>query len=134
MRNLSSKTIISCNISCLSPIGKAIGKSLAFVQRKNVSVFCGRQFPWEIVSSDYNSSVIRQKGESQNGCLKKTRHAKFSKKRIFLTPCVSGGKKCSFFGKFGGALFSLNTRFEIRPFALLPTNYVFSFATTSPRF
>ena len=32
------------------------------------------------------SSVIRQKSESQNGCFKKTKHAKFSKKRTFLTP------------------------------------------------
>ena len=31
-------------------------------------------------------SAIRQKGESQNGCFKKTNHAKFSEKRIFLTP------------------------------------------------
>ena len=31
-------------------------------------------------------SVIRQKGESQNGCFKKTKHAKFSEKRTFLTP------------------------------------------------
>ena len=29
------------------------------------------------------SSVIGQKGESQNGCFKKTKHAKFSEKRIF---------------------------------------------------
>ena len=55
-----------------------------------------------------NSSVIRQKGESQNGCFKKTKQAKFSKKpEHFLPPdthtyvCVSGGKKCSFFEKFG---------------------------------
>ena len=27
------------------------------------------------------SSVIRQKGQSQNGCFKKTKHAKFSEKR-----------------------------------------------------
>ena len=33
-----------------------------------------------------NSSVIRQKGESQNGCFKKTKHFKFSEKRTFLTP------------------------------------------------
>ena len=51
------------------------------------------------------SSVTRQKGESQNGCFKKTKHAKFSKKRTFFTPsyahlCILGGK-CSFFGKFG---------------------------------
>ena len=33
-----------------------------------------------------NTSVLRQKGEFQNGCYKKTKHAKFSKKRTFLTP------------------------------------------------
>ena len=32
------------------------------------------------------SSVIRQKGEFQNGCFKKTKRAKFSEKRTFLTP------------------------------------------------
>ena len=32
------------------------------------------------------TSVIRQKGESQNGCFKKTKHAKFSEKQTFLTP------------------------------------------------
>ena len=32
------------------------------------------------------SSVIRQKGESQKRCFKKTKHAKFSGKRTFLTP------------------------------------------------
>ena len=53
------------------------------------------------------SSVIRQKGESQNGFFKKTKHAKFSEKLIFLTPWYSHvrlrirGKKCSFYGKFG---------------------------------
>ena len=31
-------------------------------------------------------SVIRQKGESQNGGNKKAKHAKVSKKRTFLTP------------------------------------------------
>ena len=33
-----------------------------------------------------NSSVIRQKGESQNGCFKKAKHAKISEKQTFLTP------------------------------------------------
>ena len=32
------------------------------------------------------SSVRRQKGESQNGCFKKTKHARFSKKQTFPTP------------------------------------------------
>ena len=31
------------------------------------------------------SSVIRQKGESQNGCFKKAKHAKISEKQTFLT-------------------------------------------------
>ena len=33
-------------------------------------------------------SVIRQKGESQNGCFKKTRHAKFSKKTNIFYPLI----------------------------------------------
>ena len=33
-----------------------------------------------------SSSGIRQKGESQNGCFKKTKHAKMSEKQTFLTP------------------------------------------------
>ena len=56
-----------------------------------------------------NSSVKRQKGESQNGCYKKTKCAKFSEKRKIR--------------KIWRALLSCNTRFEIPPFALLPTNY-----------
>ena len=31
-------------------------------------------------------SLLRQKGESQSRCYKKTKHAKFSEKRKFLTP------------------------------------------------
>ena len=48
-------------------------------------------------------------------------------KRTFLTPCkhtfvcVSRGKKCSFFGKFGVLFFSCNTLFKIHPFDILPT-------------
>ena len=70
------------------------------------------------------SPVIRQKGESKNGCFKKTKHAKFPDKRTFLTcwyahtyVCVSGGKKYSFFGKFGVLCF-LET--PVLRFALLP--------------
>ena len=35
---------------------------------------------------EHTLSVIRQKGVSQNGGKNKTKHAKFSVKRIFLTP------------------------------------------------
>ena len=58
---------------------------------------------WKL-SECIKSSLIRQKCESQNGCFKKTKQAKFSKKQIFLTPwymCVSRSKKYFFFGKFG---------------------------------
>ena len=40
--------------------------------------------------------------------------------------CASGGKKSLFFGKFGVLCVLVTSRFEIRPFALLPTNYVTS--------
>ena len=100
--------------------------------KKNVYVLLNVRFMlvlssiWRQVSAEasfMNSSVIRQKGESQNGCFKKTKHVKFSKKRTFLTPdmntyvCVSGGKKCSFFWKFGVLSF-LET--PVLRFALLP--------------
>ena len=50
-------------------------------------------FQKRIIALKYTSSVIRQKGESQNGGFKKTKHAKSSEKRTFLKE----GKKCSFF-------------------------------------
>ena len=73
-----------------------------------------------------SSSVIRQKGESQNGGNKKTKHANFPKNERFLRPdshtyvCESGGKKCSFFGKFGVLCFLVT--FVLR-FALLSSYY-----------
>ena len=36
--------------------------------------------------SNLNSSVVRQKGECQNGCSKKAQHAKISEKQTFLHP------------------------------------------------
>ena len=41
----------------------------------------------ELISISYNSSVTRQKGESQNGGNKKTKHEQFSQKNEhFLSP------------------------------------------------
>ena len=57
------------------------------------------------------SLVIRQEGESQNGCFKKTKRVKFSEK-FFLPPdtgtfvYISGGNECLFFRKIWRALFS----------------------------
>ena len=67
-------------------------------------------------------SVIRQNGESQNDCVKKTKYSKFSENDDFLPPdthkyvCISG-KKGWFFGKCGVFCF-LET--PILRFATLP--------------
>ena len=65
------------------------------------------------------SSVIRQKGESENECSKKTKHTKFSEKTNISYPLIrtrtyvsSESLACFVFWK---------TCFEILPFALLPT-------------
>ena len=95
------------------------------------------------------SSVIRQKGELQNGGSKNTKHTKLSEKQRFLTPwyahtygtffihwyahvrkifdplsckctCASEGvRNIRFFGNFGALCF-LVISFDIRLFALLP--------------
>ena len=78
----------------------------------------------------FHTSVIRQKGKSQNRGNKKAKHAKFSEKRTFLTPwyayvCVRiRDEKSLFFGKFDG-LYLLVTCFKIRPFTLLTTHSEF---------
>ena len=46
---------------------------------------------WMLISLQVNtvyyvSTVIRQKGETQNGCSKKTKDAKFSENEHFLPP------------------------------------------------
>ena len=69
-----------------------------------------------------NSSVIRQKDESQDRDKKKKSTPSFPINEHFLPPdshiyvCVTEGKKYSFFGKFGVLCFL----FAILRFALLP--------------
>ena len=41
---------------------------------------------WNQTNEEITTSAIRQKGESRNGCYKKTKHSKFSEKQTFLTP------------------------------------------------
>ena len=76
-----------------------------FVLRKidlnvdNINCF---SFLYKYIANMDISLVIMQKGESQSGCFRQTKHAKFSGKQTFLNPrYVSGGKKCLFSGKFG---------------------------------
>ena len=64
------------------------------------------------------SSVIREKGESQNGCFRKTNMLNFPKKEHFLPPDTH---TCGNFGKFIGkfdVLCLLET--PVLTFALLP--------------
>ena len=44
----------------------------------------------------YGWYYLWQKGEAQNGCFKKTKHAKFSEKRTFLTPAYQGVRNIRF--------------------------------------
>ena len=102
-------THFSCVFNIDSEHVFVFDSQISYICRDTVRIF----HIWKItnlVSLIDRSSVVRQKGESQNGCFKKTKHVKFSEKRTFLLRvrtlmCVSGkgsgGKKCSFFGKFG---------------------------------
>ena len=55
---------------------------------QNISIFWHFQEvqKWNVGGFPWISSAIRQKCESQNGCYKKIKHAKFPEKRTFLTP------------------------------------------------
>ena len=80
-------------------------------------------------------SVIRQKSESQYGCFKKTKHAKFSEKTKISYPLIRTPtcayqrvRNVCFFGKFGVICF-IET--PVLRFALLPYYrriYTFSMA------
>ena len=85
-----------------------------------------------------NSLVIRQKGESHNGCYKKTKYAKFPEKRPFHTPLIrtrsceyQGGKKCSFFGKSDVLCFLVT---PVLRFTLLPYYRRINLFYTNSRF
>ena len=83
--------------------------NLAFLFRKRQFSIWWIHLAVKRLRSHQITSVIRQKGKSQNGCFKKTKHAKFSEKQTFLTPW------------YAHVRVSWKARFEIRPFALLPT-------------
>ena len=75
-------------------------------------------------------SVIRQKGESQNGCFKKTKHVKFSEKRIFLTTWYAHNLFCwntlalfPYYRRFDVWLPSIHSAWHYR------INFLFKFLT-----
>ena len=78
---------------------------------------------------NYKSWIIGQKGKSPNECYTTQRTPNFLENKYFSPPdthtyvCVSGGKNCSFFGKFGMLYFFVT---RVLRFALLtyyPQNY-----------
>ena len=78
------------------------------------------------IKSQYHNVGNKEKGRiSKRDFQKKQSPPNFPKNKRFLPSdthtyvCLSGYKKCSFFGKFVRALFSLKTRFEIRTFPLI---------------
>ena len=85
--------------------------------------FCRRKKKWFEI-------VRHQKGKSQNGCYKKTNHAKFSGKKtdisyplIRILTCAYQGVRNVCFSKNLACLFSCNPCFEIRLCASLRTNW-----------
>ena len=65
-------------------------------------------------------SVIRQKCESQNGCLKKTKHTKFSGKKTFLTPWYAHVRQWVRNVRFSENLACCFLETPVLRFALLP--------------
>ena len=57
---------------------------LSILSATNIYQSCEKRFVSDPVYNE-KSLVIRQKGESQNGCFKKAKHAKISEKQTFLT-------------------------------------------------
>ena len=68
--------------------------------------------------------VNKERGESRNGCFKKTEHVKLSKKQIFLRVrmCAYQGVKNFRFSENLTCFVSLRHPFSDLPFALLLTN------------
>ena len=76
------------------PLLKSLANKVAAPQVYNQNPFFSNHLQWLFLELA-NSSVIRPKGKSQNGCFKKTKHAEFSED--FKNTRVYQGirKKCS---------------------------------------
>ena len=78
-----------CCVDC------SLGTNFAHCSRFSIINFEQVKVSWDNRSlllvdkiSSFISSVIRQKGESQNECFKKAKHAKISEKQTLLTPLI----------------------------------------------
>ena len=91
---------------------------------KIAGCYYNRYINFPVYSSIHNSSVLKQKGESQSRCYKKTKRAKFSNKTHVSYPLIRV-RNVRFWENLACIVF-LYTRFEIRSFALLLTNCTIS--------
>ena len=72
-----------------------------------VQIFCSKSFFLDVVVLSLNSLIISKRANLKTVVSRKQSTPNFPKNEHFLPPdthtyvCVSGGKKCSFFGKFG---------------------------------
>ena len=84
--------------------------------------------------STLNSLVIRQKDESQNGCFKETKHAKFSKNEHFLPlVCVSGRINVRYSENLACFVF-LKHLFWDSPFCLISFEYLMDYGIYAIRY
>ena len=107
------------SINCLPQQGVWLYVSTSILWRNSASKKCG-----SLKILVRNSSVIRQKDESQNRGNKKTKHVNFSEKINIFYPLIrtrmcayQGLRNVSFFGKFAIICFLVTSVFR---FSLLP--------------
>ena len=85
---------------------------------------------WSHLDWVRKSSATWIKGESQTGCFKKTKHAKFSEKRTFLTPCAYQGVKNVPFPENLASFVLLKHPFWDSPFCLITDEMTMGFDKT----
>ena len=112
---------------CVRGIKSSKAERAEFIRKTLIWPYLGRKWPKIRVYLTYRHvwklqiDHVKLAGCSQI-CRVMPKGQILSKFVVNVHVCVSGDKKCSFFGKFDVLFFSWNTRFETRPFALLPTN------------
>ena len=76
------------------------------------------------------SSIIRQKGEYQNGCFKKKKDSIFSKKHYFLRTCAYQGVRNVGFSENLACFVFLKHPFWNSPFCLITDDFTFGIPQT----
>ena len=122
----SSLALTSSSSSTSPPISspsKSLEISKSSFVDSSYAYSCLHSFTFKASFTSLNSSVIKQKGESKNGCFKKTKHAKFPKYEHFLPPdkrtCEYHGVRNVRFSENLVCFFFLKHQFLDSPFCLI---------------